>query len=591
MDTSVQQIKDRLDIVELVKEYFPLKQAGSNFKAPCPFHKEKSPSFMVSASKQIWHCFGCGEGGDIFTFFTKIEGLEFKEALQILAKRTGVTLQTSFTGQPKDKKERLYELMGLASDYFCQAISRAPQGQEAREYLTDRGITIDIQDEFSFGYALQDFDRLYQYLISKKYTTPEIIDVGLVVVKERGRAMDRFRDRIMIPIRDINGHTVGFGGRILHEKENAPKYLNSPQTTLYDKSRVVFNLDRARHAIRQDDQAIIVEGYMDVIGLVQGGVRNVVASCGTALTVDQIKLIKRFTQRFLFCFDSDAAGVQATERGVDIALKEGIDAQIIQLPRDTDGNALYKDPDECIRKDPEGWGVSVKNAMPFIEFLTKNELRNNVLRDPHTKTQSAHKILAFINRIPDRIMQDHWVTYLAQQMSISETILWEELDTAKKRLRMPFRPATVSPASGSVTKSRSRIDSLEFSFIVSLLQSPESIGTASGLVRSDMVLDTDISALYNLLCSDYSDSTSLPSFGTLVASLSFDADLAQRIDAAVAFEESEPGKTEGLCARIRSRYREHRLQELQTLMANAEREHDGKSVSQYMEEFQKIQKM
>ncbi|MEK7103430.1 MAG: DNA primase, partial [Patescibacteria group bacterium] len=288
MNDPIQQIKERIDIVELVKEYVALKQAGSNYKAPCPFHKEKNASFMVSSPKQIWHCFGCGEGGDLFSFFTKIEGVEFKEALNILAQRAGVVLERTMSREPRDKKERLYDLMDLAAGFFTQALLRAPQADEAREYLKGRDITQTIQDEFCFGYALEDFDRLYQFLISKKYTTPEIVEVGLVMVKDRGRAMDRFRSRIMIPIRDIHGHVCGFGGRIIVDQPNAPKYLNSPQTPLYDKSRIVFNLDRARHAIREKNQVIIVEGYMDVIALVQAGVRNVVASCGTALTSEQV---------------------------------------------------------------------------------------------------------------------------------------------------------------------------------------------------------------------------------------------------------------------------------------------------------------
>ncbi len=590
MNDPIQQIKERIDIVELVKEYVVLKQAGSNFKAPCPFHKEKNASFMVSSPKQIWHCFGCGEGGDLFTFFTKIEGVEFKEALQILAQRAGVILERMASREPRDKKERLYDLVELAAGFFTQALVRAPQAQTAREYLKGRDISQMLQDEFSFGYALEDFDRLYQFLISKKYTTPEIVEAGLAMVKEQGRAMDRFRGRIMIPIRDIHGHIVGFGGRILQDQPNAPKYLNSPQTSLYDKSRIVFNLDHARHAIRETNQVIIVEGYMDVIALVQGGVRNVVASCGTALTSEQVKLIKRFTQQFLFCFDADTAGIQATERGIDVALQEGIDARIVQLPQGDNGKPLYKDPDECIRKDPEAWKASIQHAMPFIHFLTQHEILNKVLEDSYRKTQSVHKILSFIGRIPDRVMQDHWVTYLAKEMSVSETILWEELETAKKRSKTPFRSPAAAPTPSVKAPQNTSIDPIEFSFIVSLLQYPADLKSAINMVGSEMIQNKDLSTLYNLLCKDYSDSTSIPSLSSLSVVLS-QPGLLEKIEAAAAFEVTEGTTVEELCARIRSRYKERRTRELQHLMSKAEKEQDHEAVKQYMAEFQMIQTM
>ncbi|OGQ47928.1 MAG: DNA primase, partial [Deltaproteobacteria bacterium RIFCSPLOWO2_02_FULL_47_10] len=291
----IEQIKQRIDIAELVREFFPLQLAGSNYKARCPFHQEKSASFMVSVPKQIWHCFGCNDGGDIFTFIMKIEGLDFPEALRLLAERAGVKLERQ-DPRVASEKNKLLDLLNLSSRYFHQALLKSPKATHAREYLERRGIDSALIDEFGIGYSLSDGDHLYQFLISKKCTPQDIVLSGLAIQREQGYGCyDRFRDRIMIPIRTVHGDIVGFGGRILSGDEKTAKYINSPQTQLYDKSAIVFGLDTAKHEIRKQDSAILVEGYLDFLAVYRSGMKNVVASSGTALTSEQLKLIKRFT--------------------------------------------------------------------------------------------------------------------------------------------------------------------------------------------------------------------------------------------------------------------------------------------------------
>ncbi|MEK7122567.1 MAG: DNA primase, partial [Patescibacteria group bacterium] len=389
---SIEEIKSKLDIIDLIREYAQLSQAGGNFRARCPFHEEKTPSFMVSRAKQMWYCFGgCNEGGDIFKFVMKQEGMEFGEALRFLAQKAGVVLQER-DPRIQGQKVRLQDLMAAATNYYQQALERAPQVEHARLYLATRITDPALIDEFGIGASLPDPSALSDYLLSKKYTANEIMQAGLALQKERGYGLlDRFRNRVMIPIKDMHGNVIGFGGRQLEEGQGA-KYINSPQTFLYDKSAVLYNLDMAKHAIRTEDRAIIVEGYMDVFAVWGSGMKNVVASSGTALTVQQIRLLSRFTKHVFFSFDSDAAGVAATQRGIDLALHEGMDVRIIVQ--------AYKDPDECIKADREEWRRSVENAVPFIQFRMDTVLIPDAMNDAYKKKEAVRHILQSITLLP-----------------------------------------------------------------------------------------------------------------------------------------------------------------------------------------------
>ncbi|MDO8490360.1 MAG: DNA primase [bacterium] len=496
MADSVEEIKSRIDIVDLVKEYLQLSVAGSNFKGRCPFHQEKSASFMVSPAKQIWHCFGCSEGGDLFTFFMKQEGVEFGEALRVLAERAGVKLEQR-DPRIQGEKNRLNSLMELAVQYYQQALLRSPKAEVARAYLAKRGFDAAALDEFGIGYALPDFEHLTSFLLSRKYTVAELAQVGLAIKKDQGYGyFDRFRNRIMIPIRNIHGAVIGFGARTLDPAENTgPKYLNSPQTILYDKGRTVFGLDRAKFAIRQDDSAILVEGYMDFFAIYMAGMHNVAATSGTALTVDQVRLIKRFTQHFLFSFDADAAGGQATMRGIEIALKEGVDVRIIQLPKDEKGQSLYKDPDECVKKDLDAWKHAVSHSVSFVEYCFEQTITEEARQNSFDKKKASRKLLDIISLIPDRIEQDHWIKRLGAQLGLTESILWEEL----KRKSVSASQNTKTTTSDT---QEDRVEHIDVFFAL-LLAQPQLIGKVANVLTVDMIEDSEKQELYRKLLELY----------------------------------------------------------------------------------------
>jgi len=307
------QIKEKLNIVDVIREYVPgLKQVGANHKALCPFHKEKTPSFIVSPDKQVWHCFGCDRGGDIFKFIMEIEGIEFKDALRILAKKAGIELKP-WDRSLSTKRSRLLKILDLASIFFQKTLE-SDQGKIAQGYLAKRKVNSSVAEEFKLGYAPDAWDKLLSFLKARGYKEQEIFEAGLTVKKGQ-RSYDRFRNRLMFPILDVHGNVVGFTGRILgKEIEGQGKYVNTPQTLVYDKSRVLYGLSKAKEAIRKQDLCILVEGQVDVIASHQTGVKNVVAVSGSALTLPQINLIKRFTQNIALAFDVDIAGSSATKR-------------------------------------------------------------------------------------------------------------------------------------------------------------------------------------------------------------------------------------------------------------------------------------
>ncbi len=583
----IEQIKQRIDITELVREFFPLQLSGSNYKARCPFHQEKNASFMVSAPKQIWHCFGCNEGGDIFSFIMKMEGLDFADALRLLAERAGIKLERQ---DPRiaSEKNKLLDLLDLASRYFHQALLKSPKAAHAREYLERRGIDGALIDEFHIGYSLGDGDHLYQFLISKKCTPQEIIQTGLAIQREQGYGCyDRFRDRLMIPIRTVHGDVVGFGGRILADNEQAAKYINSPQTQLYDKSAILFGLDKAKHDIRKTDSAILVEGYMDFLAVYRFGMKNVVASSGTALTSDQLKLLKRFTHNLSFSFDMDTAGGQATRRGIELALREGMNVRIIQLPRDNDGKPLYKDPDECITKDPQAWKSAVENQSPFIEYLIRQTITPHIIRDGFAKKQAARTLLDAVGLLNDRIEQDHWIGVLAQELSTPHALLWEEL---KKNTKKNIIPSTIVKKDVPL--------SLHQRIVGLLAGHPALIVDVGEIIESGMFEDGDARDFIKRLDTYYirwlEEHDNLDEFAKEWQEQEIsEMSTLQRLLCDKEYGEMNPSDIRelavSLATRIREYYLKKKLEELQYVMAQAERNHDTEAMQRYLEEFRCLQ--
>lgn len=422
---SVEEVKSRLDVADIVGEYLQLKPAGSgSFKANCPFHQEKTPSFYVNRPRQSWHCFGCDIGGDVISFVQRMEGMEFPEALAHLAEKAGVTLP-KFDVKASSEKKRLQEVNDLAARFFRATLNSHPNAEIARAYVKKRGLDDLTTDIWRLGYAPDSWDELSKALKSKDVTDEEMIKAGLAQKSDRGGVYDRFRGRLMFPIADVHGNLVGFTGRILTDDKKEAKYVNTPETSIYKKSAVLYGLDKAKGEIKRQDLAVICEGNMDVIGSHQFNVTNVVCSSGTALTQEQLTLIKRFTTNLAIAFDADAAGNAATIRGLDLARTLDFSIKIITLPPEV------KDPDDAVRKDPELWKKAIADALPVVEWLYRNAFRQNDSYTPDGKKKVAASLLTELKRIPNAVERDAWLGRLAKDLSVSEEALREAMKSVR----------------------------------------------------------------------------------------------------------------------------------------------------------------
>ena len=455
----IQEIKDRLDIVTVISRYVPLKKSGSSYKGLCPFHQEKTPSFHVFPHTGTWKCFGCGAGGDIFTFIEKRENLPFPDVLRMLAKEAGVPLEP-VRPEVQSARQRLLSIHEHAVSYFQHQLLATSEGARARDYLAQREITQETIEQFQLGYARDGWEHLLQHLLSKGFSQDEIIQAGLAIPRESGGAYDRFRHRLIIPIRDAQGRVIAFGGRILGPGE--PKYLNSPQTPIFDKSRVIFGLDMAKRAIRAKDQVVLVEGYMDVISAHQRGFKNVVAAMGTSITPQQIHILSRYSSNFVFALDADAAGARATWRGVmlvqEVLAEKGVlsptphgfqrenrltaDVRIAIMPQD-------QDPDDVLRQDPEQWRSLIENAIPVVDYIIQQTAAQYDLTTATGKSQFVSAVLPTLNKIGDAIQRRHYLGRVAALARVREQDVEEALSqyqrAQRRRTSSPSR--TISPPS------------------------------------------------------------------------------------------------------------------------------------------------
>lgn len=426
-----EEIKSKLDIVDVIREYIPIKAAGMNFKANCPFHREKTPSFMVSPEKQIYHCFGCGKGGDVFSFIQEIEGVNFVEALRILAPKAGVTLKKQ-NPQVTSQRNKLLDIMDSSVNYYHDILLNNSEAQAARDYLKNRGLTEETIREWKIGYSADSWDDIINWLKARNYNDNEIFSAGISIKKEgTNRYYNRFRGRIMFPIWDNNGNAVAFSARVSPEKEATEqmgKYINSPQTLIYDKSKILFGLDKAKLEIKSQDLAIVVEGQMDVITAHQAGYKNIIASSGTALTREQINLIKRFTNNITLAFDMDNAGQMAADRGIREAMQAEMNIKVIELGEG-------KDPDECIKNNPKEWERAVEEAKPMMQYYFDKNLADLNLEKIEDKRIAAKKLLPIIIRLGDNIEKDYWLKVLAEKLDTNESALRESINGIKDKIR------------------------------------------------------------------------------------------------------------------------------------------------------------
>ncbi len=426
-ENQIEEVKSRTDMVSIIGERIELKKAGRNYKALCPFHGEKTPSFMVSPELQIFKCFGCGEAGDIFAFLEKYEGMEFAEAMKYLADRAGVKLQ-KFQGGASSEKERLMEVNRQAMRFYNYLLLEHPIGRKALGYLIEnRGLTTATIKEFQLGYSPESSYSLKKYLIDKsKFTLTEIERAGIGIV--RGQSLyDRFNGRIIFPLFDHRGNPIGFSGRILPwDKRETGKYINSPETPLYHKSNVLFGLNLTRSFIKKKKTAIVVEGELDLISSWQAGIKNVVAIKGSALTEEQVRLLSRFAQKFILALDSDMAGDAATRRGIKVASDMGVEIKVAEI---TGG---YKDPDEAARGNIESYKKNLIGAKVIWDFLIDSVFARNNAETGSGKAKISKEIIPILSEISDNIVRAHYVNVVAKKLGVPLDAVTEEISKVEK---------------------------------------------------------------------------------------------------------------------------------------------------------------
>ena len=508
MNSPTEEIKSRVDIVDLVQSYIRLEKAGVNFRAVCPFHAEKTPSFFVNPARQIWHCFGgCSVGGDIFSFVMKIDGVEFPEALEVLARRAGIELKREDPRFIYERK-KLYEVSEAAAKFFQEQFVK---NDSVKKYMKERGVAKETLENFRVGFAPDGWRNLLEYLVGKGFKPEDIEKAGLAI--NRGQSQtgtrtvadsyrsesayyDRFRNRIMFPITDGNGRVIGFGGRIFKAASSprlsalAPldsargasngvnphmsavsteaKYINTPQTLLYDKSRVLYAFDKAKQEIRKKNECILVEGYMDAIMSHQAGFFNTIAVSGTALTDHQLRLLKRLTNVLISSFDADAAGEMATSRSLELAGAYEFERKVAVIPKE-----LGKDPADVVLKDPELWKKIVYNAKNVVEFYFERALQKFDQKSPSGKKEIARAVLPQLSHIDNEIERSHWMRKLSQTLEVSEQSIWQEF--VKTQTDADSTRTVADSPRESVAEAKTRKQELEEKLLGMLLLHPQKL--------------------------------------------------------------------------------------------------------------------
>ncbi|PIZ55933.1 DNA primase [bacterium (Candidatus Torokbacteria) CG_4_10_14_0_2_um_filter_35_8] len=594
-----EQIKERLNIVDIIREYVPsLKSTGANFKALCPFHNEKTPSFIVSPEKQIWHCFGCGKGGDIFNFVMEIEGIEFVDALRLLADKAGIKLAT-YDKKLDSKRNRILEVLEEAQDYFHKSLFTF-KAKQALDYLLKRKISKKTIAEFKLGYAFDEWHSLESFLKGKDFSAQDIFDSGLLVKDSSGRIYDRFRKRVMFPITNVHGQVIGFGGRILEtsssDKEQA-KYVNTPQTLVYDKSRTLYALDKAKQEIRKKRFIVVTEGYMDTISSHQAGIKNVIASSGTAFTLDQINLIKRYTKNLALAFDIDIAGDTATKRSIDLALSSGMNAKVVLLPKG-------KDPDECIRTDPKIWVKAINSKVPVMEYYFKTTLKDFDAANIEQKKRVAARLLPIISRIFDPIEKEHYLKKLSEEIQVEVSTLKEALEKypSARTYSYPSRDRSRKRLSEEETEQNRRIkQALDLLFAL-CLNFPENIPFLISEIESpNMIPLSSYRNLYTLIRLFYNkkEKFDLPEFQACLSkkfpkiNQKIDLLLLKTSQAKNKSEDDAKKEIQALAKRFKVFYYKKKLKELEFSLKEKEKEVSRAKKAetrQLLSEFSKISK-
>ncbi len=510
-EEQIDEIRSKVDIVDFINTYVPLKKAGKNYKGLCPFHDEKTPSFVVSPDKQIYHCFGCGAGGNVFTFVKEYKNVSFLEAVKEVAEFIGIELETARDVSEKfDKNERFYELNSFAQKYFSKNLFESEAAKSVREYLKTRGIKPSIQKTFGLGYALPARDALLKTLERNKQNIDDALTLGLIDKDARGNYYDKLRGRLIFPIHTANGRVAGFGGRILQPGAKAAKYINSPESAIYSKRKILYGLYFAKEEIQRLGKAIIVEGYMDVISLYQNGIKNAVAASGTSLTDEQVKLLSRYARKVVVIFDADAAGERAAKRSIEILLKARFDVRLLNLPEG-------EDPDSYIKTHTaEDFRELVDSAKDFLNFQAAQFEKEGKFDDPVLRTEAIRELVKSIALVEDELMRANYLSVLAKNFGIKERLLENELekylakkneqtDKAAQRRKEQKKSASsvrVAPVSSTFEKN-----------IVKLLFSGnmEVIGEIFDHITPEIIRDDDLRVIVTDIYDAYMEDVIEPS--------------------------------------------------------------------------------
>jgi len=592
-DSPVDEIKNRLDIVDVIGGYIKLKKAGKDYRALCPFHSEKTPSFFVSPSKQIWHCFGCGAGGDMFSFVSQMEGVEFADALRTLAQKAGVTLRRQ-DPQLKSQRSKFYEICEEAAEFFEENLKN---NKAVLDYLKNRGILPNTIKEFRIGYAADSWNYLYNHLTSLGYKVEDIEKAGLII-KSQNKYYDRFRNRIMFPIGDISGQVIGFTGRIFPTQGGAgkgdasvAKYVNSPETLIFNKSQVLYPLDKAKVEIRKGDSCIVVEGQIDVIMSHQAGIKNAVATSGTALTSDHLRIIKRYTDNLLLAFDPDRAGEEATKKGIGMAQGAEFNVGVIILDKG-------KDPADIIKENPKIWERAIENVKPIMEFYFENVFSKYNPERVEDKRKIAQELLPAIKRIANQIEQAHWLQVLAAKLNVQEKLIAEVLAKVKSPEESSYTEA--SEGKGKVALEKSRFQNLEENLLGFILKYPEHLERLKNLETEYFT-----NPITQKIFEELKKFTPLDS-KHLTGQKEIDLKELQKktlplqpyyLDHIIFqiehynLEKKDILKEINFCIKeIKSNYFKKKLSEISLAIKRTERDRDGKMVKKLTEEFNKLSK-
>lgn len=467
MQNNVEEIKARLNIVDVVGEYVRLTKAGSHWKGLCPFHHEKSPSFMVNEEKQIFHCFGCAKGGDMFSFVQEIESLDFRESLKMLAEKAGVQLEQFQGGQKQDNKKRILEALELATKFYEKQLWEGMGKDKILKYLRERGLSDESIQKFRLGYSPSGWDNILKFLTGRGFSIEEIASTGLLVQKENGGGQyDRFRDRIMFPIQDTMGNVIGYSARVAPGgDESQAKYINSPETVVYHKSNALYGIYNAKQDIKQKNYTLIVEGQMDVIASHQAGLKNTIAVSGTALTNEQVKILKRFTPNIAMLFDMDSAGQKAAERSVDLCLENDMKVKIVTL-------AEGKDAAEAVQKDPAILLASINSSKPAIEHFFEQSLTKFDATTSEGKQEIAKEVLGHVSHAQSPIEKAHWIKEVAHRLDVEEKVVGDVLKSSSTTVAPRSEQENYQQEEGLDKSFKKRSDILREALVGLLVSDP-----------------------------------------------------------------------------------------------------------------------